>query len=384
MTDISSRGTSLSHSDLIELDALAGEFEIHFSQEFTPYWNSVKFEELALRAFNAQFQHNVAYRHFCEAKNIVPEKVEAWDHVPMVPATAFRYLSLVTGSPDAVEAVFHTSGTKSAKVAPGRHLVSRPSLYRASLLPTFRKYLVPDVSKIRFVSLIPSPIESPNSSLSYMVGAAAEAMSSEVHWVVNRDGVLNATGLRKVLDDAALQGEEVLILGTASAFVHWLDQLRGEELRPLPPGSRIMETGGFKTRMRYITKEQLHESLAAAVGLEPDRIVNEYGMTELLSQLYESRLTEWDERQEGHMPPPWLKVRALNPTTLAPVEEHEPGLLAFFDLANLGSVCHVLTEDVGYVRDGNIHLEGRFSGSEPRGCSRAMDDLMAVNRIADH
>ena len=84
------------------------------------------------------------------------------------------------------------------------------------------------------------------------------------------------------------------------------------------------------------------------------------------------------------MPPPWLKVRALNPTTLEPVEEHEPGLLAFFDLANLGSVCHVLTEDVGYVRDGNIHLEGRFSGSEPRGCSRAMDDLMAVNRIADH
>ena len=383
MTDISSKRTSSVRSDLKELDALASELEIHFAKEFTAHWNSIEFEELALRAFNAQFQHNPTYRHFCEAKNIVPARVEAWSHVPMVPATAFRYLNLVTGDPDAVEVVFHTSGTSSAKIEPGRHLVSRLSLYRASLLPTFRRHLVPDVSKIRFVSLIPSPVESPSSSLSYMVGAAAETMSSQVDWVMNRDGVLNGTRLRRVLDDAALHGEEVLILGTAFAFAHWLDQLQGQELRPLPPGSRIMETGGFKSRKRSVTKEQLHKSLAATLGLEPNRIVNEYGMTELLSQLYESQLTRLDKSQKGHTPPPWLKVRALNPTTLEPVEEHESGLLAFFDLANLGSVCHVLTEDVGYVIDGDVHLEGRFSGAEPRGCSLAMDDLMAASRITD-
>jgi hypothetical protein len=214
-----------------------------------------------------------------------------------------------------------------------------------------------------------------------MVGVAADTMSSETHWFVNGEGVLNSIGLRNVLEDAALEGEKILLLGTAFAFVRWLDELAGKELRRLPPESRIMETGGFKAQTRDITKEQLYKSLSTTVGLEPNRIVNEYGMTELLSQLYESNLTQPNEIQAGHTPPPWLRVRALNPTTLEPVAEHETGLLAFFDLANLGSVCHVLTEDVGRVIGGKVHLEGRFPNAEPRGCSRAMDELMASSRV---
>ena len=58
---------------------------------------------------------------------------------------------------------------------------------------------------------------------------------------------------------------------------------------------------------------------------------------------------------------PWLRVRALNPTTLEPVAENETGLLAFFDLANLGSVCHVLTEDIGRVIGGKGSSRGSFS-----------------------
>jgi hypothetical protein len=77
------------------------------------------------------------------------------------------------------------------------------------------------------------------------------------------------------------------------------------------------------------------------------------------------------------VPPPWLKVRALDPASLDEVAPGEPGLLAFFDLANAGSVCHVLTEDVGVVVEGRVRLQGRVRGAEPRGCSRAMDELMS-------
>ena len=381
MTDISS--TTMSPLAMVpeELDVLASKLEVRFSQDFTSRWSDPEFEELALSAFNVQFQQNPVYRRFCEGKNAVPTTVTSWQNVPMVPTTAFRYLDLVTGDHSSVQMVFRTSGTTSTTLAPGRHLVSRPSLYHASLLSNFRKHLMPDIEKIKFVSLIPSPDELPHSSLSYMVSAAAETMSSEVHWFVDGEGVLNSAGLINVLDDAALGGEEVLLLGTAFAFVHWLDELAGKELRRLPPGSRIMETGGFKARTRDITKEQLYRSLSTTVGLEPNRIVNEYGMTELLSQLYESHLTQPNELQAGHTPPPWLRVRALNPTTLEPVAENELGILAFFDLANLGSVCHVLTEDVGRMIDGKVHLEGRFPGAEPRGCSRAMDELMASSQV---
>ena len=381
MTDISS--TTMSPLAMVpeELDVLASKLEVRFSQDFTSRWSDPEFEELALSAFKVQFQQNPVYRRFCEGKNAVPTTVTSWQNVPMVPTTAFRYLDLVTGDHSSVQMVFRTSGTTSTTLAPGRHLVSRPSLYHASLLSNFRKHLMPDIEKIKFVSLIPSPDELPHSSLSYMVNAAAETMSSEVHWFVDGEGVLNSAGLINVLDDAALGGEEVLLLGTAFAFVHWLDELAGKELRRLPPGSRIMETGGFKARTRDITKEQLYRSLSTTVGLEPNRIVNEYGMTELLSQLYESHLTQPNELQAGHTPPPWLRVRALNPTTLEPVAENELGILAFFDLANLGSVCHVLTEDVGRMIDGKVHLEGRFPGAEPRGCSRAMDELMASSQV---
>jgi hypothetical protein len=109
-----------------------------------------------------------------------------------------------------------------------------------------------------------------------------------------------------------------------------------------------------------------------------ERIVNEYGMTELLSQLWEPVLTEGGSASGWHVPPPWLRVRALDPATLRPLPDGDDGVLAFFDLANLGSVSHVLTEDIGCVREGRVRLRGRAPGAEPRGCSRAMDELMSA------
>jgi len=81
-----------------------------------------------------------------------------------------------------------------------------------------------------------------------------------------------------------------------------------------------------------------------------------------------------DDRR--HVPPPWLRVRALDPNSLVPVEPGTEGLLAFFDLANAGSVAHVLTEDVGTVTDGAVRLRGRSPGAEPRGCSLAIEELL--------
>jgi hypothetical protein len=53
------------------------------------------------------------------------------------------------------------------------------------------------------------------------------------------------------------------------------------------------------------------------------------------------------------------------------------GVLAHLDLANLGSVAAVLTEDMGREFQGGFQLLGRSLGSEPRGCSLAMEDFLA-------
>ncbi|HET9950132.1 MAG TPA: hypothetical protein VFQ22_14515, partial [Longimicrobiales bacterium] len=177
---------------------------------------------------------------------------------------------------------------------------------------------------------------------------------------------------------AANAGEPILLLGTALALLHVLVDLEAVPVPPLAPGTRIMETGGFKGAGREVTRGELYERLAYATGVPRERIVSEYGMTELLSQLYEPVLSEGPGAAGTHVPPPWLRVRALDPDTLEELPDGVDGLLAFFDLANLGSVCHVLTEDVGSVVKGGVRLTGRAAGAEPRGCSIAMDELMSA------
>jgi hypothetical protein len=342
-------------------------------------WPDDRFEGFARRVFAHQFATNALYRSFCEGHGVTPTDLGSWTRTPVVPVSAFKVVDLVCGPKEEVELVFRTSGTTRGPGQRGLHYVPDPELYRASLLPSFRAHLLPDLRQIRFVSLVPSREDAPDSSLSFMVDAAAAEWASEEAWVVDVEGVLDSEALAGALREAREAQEPVLLLGTAFALLHALERT-DSGLGLLPAGSRIMETGGFKGRSREVSREELHGLLSERTGVPRGRIVNEYGMTELLSQLYEPVLSEGRSAEGVHRPPPWLRVRALDPTTLAPLEEGAEGLLAFFDLANVGSVSHVLTEDIGSVRDGDVRLVGRVRGAEPRGCSRAMDELMSARR----
>ena len=87
---------------------------------------------------------------------------------------------------------------------------------------------------------------------------------------------------------ASAVGDPVLVAGTAFAFVQMLEWFSREGLAiRLPSGSRIMETGGYKGRTRVVAREDLYAALQETLGVPLDHIVNEYGMTEMLSQFYE-------------------------------------------------------------------------------------------------
>ena len=80
----------------------------------------------------------------------------------------------------------------------------------------------------------------------------------------------------------------------------------------------------------------------------------------------------------GYAMPPWVRTRAVDPDTLDALPPGTMGILQHFDLANLGSVMAVQTEDLGVVDydRARFTLLGRAPGSEPRGCSIAMDILL--------
>ncbi len=367
---------------------LAGGLEADFAASGPQPWDDGVFERRALEVFRFQYEGCAPFRSLCDARGVIPDAVGRWQDVPTVPASAFKVLDLVSTDVREDGRVFRTSGTTRGAAARGRHHVPRAALYRAALVPPFRAALLPDRASLRFVSLIPSPEDAPDSSLSFMVGAAAEALATRVDWIVDARGGWSER-LPDVWGSVEDEGEPVLLLGTALALLHALErEERGEAgLGRLPEGSRIMETGGFKGVRRDVSRRELYHAVSERTTVPTSRIVNEYGMTELLSQLWEPVLHDGAAGAAGaglgpesreHVPAAWLRVRALDPETLAPLPEGVEGVLSFYDLANLGSVSHVLTQDFGSVADGRVRLRGRAAGAEPRGCSRAMDELLSV------
>jgi hypothetical protein len=197
------------------------------------------------------------------------------------------------------------------------------------------------------------------------------------------DGGLDVDAVLARLADAEASGEAVLLLGVTAAYARVFAAAR-ERARTfrLGPGSRIVDTGGQKGLARPLSRAAFVRECWTALGVAGYYCVNEYGMTELCSQRYDSVL---DDRFAGRslaprrlVGPPWLRTRVLDPDTLAPVPAGETGLLCHHDLANAGSVSVVLTEDLGRaVGEDGIEVLGRVQGAVPRGCGLLLAALEA-------
>ena len=327
------------------------------------------FDALAMRIHAAQRVANPVLRRFWDASRGDPPA--AWHEIPPVPATAFRDIPIVSGTP---EVVFRTSGTTGGGGGRGEHHVLSLDLYRAAARANYRRHLVHGDKPLRLLSLIPNPRTVPDSSLSTMAGfIAAEPEVAATAWAFDPDDGVDIEAVRDTDDD----DDPVLLLTTALALVHLLDAL-GDERIQLPAGSRMMETGGYKGRAAEVDRATLYGRAEHALNIPRSCIVNEYGMTELLSQAYDGVAGAAPPLPSRvHRFPPWVRTRALDPATLAPLPPGEPGLLAHFDLANAGSVCHILTEDFGHTtRDGGVRLLGRAKGATPRGCSLAAESFL--------
>jgi hypothetical protein len=102
--------------------------------------------------------------------------------------------------------------------------------------------------------------------------------------------------------------------------------------------------------------------LAKFLGVQPNNVLAEYGMSELSSQAYDNAAGVF------HFPP-WARACIISPETGAESAEGETGLLRVFDLANIASVMAVQTEDLAVRRGDGFELLGRAASAEPRGCS---------------
>jgi hypothetical protein len=362
-----------------ELDAAV----IAWTRETEWRRDDARFETLALALFAFQFEHCVPYRRFCEVRACTPANVRRWQDVPGVPTGAFKELALTSFPRERAAHVFRTSGTTASGAARGALLLDTLDVYEASLRASFSRGVLPDLApgaRIAFHVLAPSAQEAPDSSLSHMFDAVMRSAGApgSGHWIAG--GSLDAERALRELAAAERASAPLLLCGTAFAFVHVLEELerRGQRFA-LPRAARVMETGGFKGRSRSLPREDLYAWIEDRLGVAPSRIVNQYGMTELGSQFYDTVLGE-PAAPRRKVAPPWTRVRILDPVSGGEAARGDLGRIAVLDLANTGSVCALETADLGRAVGDGFEVIGRDAGAEARGCSIAADALLADAR----
>jgi hypothetical protein len=350
---------------------------LRLMQESQPQLSDAAFNDLALRIFRFQFEHNLPYRKYCERRGVYPHSVRDWVNVPAVPTAAFKEAALVSGDASDAAAVFRTSGTTHGEEKRGAHYVLDLELYEHSLLPTFRRYVLAGLDHVPIVSIVLPSELNPESSLSFMVSTVLRQLGTAGStYAIGQNGI-DFSILHKWL---RAQTGALCILGTSLAFVHWFEHLaRTDESFVLPAGSRVMDTGGFKGSTRVITSTELRAQYTATLGIGERHAINEYGMTEMLSQFYDAHALD-PNSMHVKQGPAWVRSVIVDPETLAPLPPGELGLLKHFDLANLFSVSAIQTEDLAINKGNGFELLGRAGGAAPRGCSIAMDMFLSAAR----
>ncbi|MDB5946786.1 MAG: long-chain fatty acid--CoA ligase [Ramlibacter sp.] len=332
-----------------------------------------EFDALALRLFGWQYGNNAAYRRFCQRRGVTPRNVKRWSDIPAVPIDAFKELDLRSQPAAASDRTFMTSGTTRSEVR-GRHHHPTLAVYDRSMTRNFSRRFMRGGDRMRMGILFPTESVMPNSSLAHYLALAASEFGTAGTRCFVGPGGLDTSGVCDALAEAERTGVPYALLGATYSFVHLMDELRqGGKAFRLPPGSRVLDTGGYKGQSRKLPLESFYAQLSEVLGVDRPRCINMYGMTELSTQFYDDGNAIVPSVKSG---PHWIRSRLVDPSTGREVAAGERGILVHCDLANFNSVTTILTEDVGVAVDGGFLLLGRAEGAQARGCSLAVEEFI--------
>lgn len=334
-----------------------------------------RFQSLALELFRFQHERCQPYRRLCDLRGCDVTAVDGIEKIPALPSDAFKR-PLFPPAPTPAH-VFLSSGTSAGNEQRSRHELSSTSTYRLSALTHFRSMVLgDDPGPMSTLILGPTAATHPQSSLGHMYSWCAQEFGDHaLVSVFDPQGQLDVEAALSYLADAAASKRPVLILAISSALTMLLDEMRRQDccLR-LPAESRIVDTGGPKGA-KVLSAKGLLKAVWKRLHVPAYACINEYGMTEMLSQFYDDA---WLSRYRGDLAPrskvgpPWCQTRVVDPTTLQPVADGETGLLQHFDLANWESVSCLLTLDLGRRVGRGFQILGRAPAAQARGCSNLL------------
>lgn len=342
-----------------------------------------RFNALSFDLFSYQFKWNSHYGAYCKRYGKRPETISSWRDIPLMPITAFKFMPLFAGDINNAPICYRSSGTTTKEVT-SKHYLYDTELYDASLLRNFKYCVIPDLHKIKIVSLVPQEKDMPNSSLSHMISKVIrEFGTGDNSTFVDKNGFL-WDALIETFSISCNSQTPVAILGTSASFSHLFNFLWEHNIKiSLPPQSRIMDTGGEKGAVlpkweaghKEWSRKDLYYAAAQFLGLMPQQCINEYGMSEMGSQFYDKMFSGEESGRTMRIIPPWVRTRVIKWKTMEEVRDGEEGVLCHYDLSNIDSSFAIQTEDVGVSRENSFELVGRMESAQAKGCSLSMEEF---------
>ena len=320
------------------------------------------FEEVALRVFRYQAEHNPVYRTYLTYLNNKNDRPERLAEVPHLPIQFFKHHTIRTGQPPVPAVNFESSGTTG--FTSSVHPLYDASLYQSLSQRIFEQEYGP-LNHFHILALLPSYLERNNSSLVYMVRHFIDQTNSPFSGFYLHDMAALTRQLR-TLSTRSDDPRRVLVLGVTFGLLDWAESSTDFSFLQKIPDLIVMETGGMKGRRREMLREEVHDVLTEKLNLP--RIHSEYGMTELLSQAYS---------QGGGLFRPGASMRVLLRDPNDPFAIHQAGQfegtggINVVDLANLDSCSFIETQDLGRYgpEKDSFYVMGRFDNSDVRGCN---------------
>ncbi len=310
-----------------------------------------QFDDFALELAQFQARHNPIYSAYLKARKIQASSIKKLEDIPFLPIQFFKDSLVYCGNPESATQVYSSSGTTGAITS--KHLLWSEEFYLNHAQKLFEQAYGP-LSDFHVLALLPAYLERPGSSLVAMASHFIKESKSEASGFY----LYNQQELLQQLATLASGGRKVLLLGVTFAL---LDLTETKEPFQGFPNLIVMETGGMKGRRRELIREEVHEQLCSF--FQVPFIHSEYGMTELLSQVYSKGNGKYEV-------PTCMRVilRDLNDPLSLSVRSQ--GGINLIDLGNFHSCAFIETQDIGkWDEHGFLEVLGRFDHSELRGCN---------------
>lgn len=275
---------------------------------------------------------------------------------------------------------FETSGTTGKKKGRSFYSEQGKRILDASIIASAQGYLFKDMENPVVIRLVPSRQQAPKMVMAYgMELIATHFGNPDLSDTVIEENGLNYKKLKDILSKALSRQQPVLMIGGTMSFYDLCSRMQSEkESWNLPKGSKILDAGGSKSKLRTISINDMKDKFNACFNIPSSHCINLFGMTELASQLYDVEdipLGPTGERPKNHNPSHWIYAEAIDPVTQQP-KTNGLGLLQVTDLCLLDKPCTLITGDYALANEKHgVAITGRINTSDVRGCSISLEAM---------